>query len=106
MSANGRLVAFASNATNLVGPAVGAPSAVYQVFLRDRCLADGVVIDGCTPATTLVSGAPDGGLGVGSSDRPAIAPGGATSAFISAAANLLGAGVDANGRSDVFVRDR
>ncbi len=106
MSKNGRLVVFASNATNLLGPAVGAPTAVYQIFLRDRCRTDGVAIDGCTPSTTLVSAAPDKGLGTASSSQPAIAANGSTIGFVSAAPNLLGLGVDANNLNDVFVRDR
>ncbi|MEO6027624.1 MAG: hypothetical protein ABIR79_12220 [Candidatus Binatia bacterium] len=36
----------------------------------------------------------------------ACAAGGATTGFISSAANLLGPGVDANNQTDVFVRDR
>jgi hypothetical protein len=106
MSAGGRLVVFASDANNLLGPAVGAPSGIMQVYLRDRCIDKGVAIDGCIASTTLVSSAPDKGLGTASSDRPAIAAYGATTAFVSAAGNLLGPGVDANGRTDVFAKDR
>lgn len=106
MSANGRLVVFASDATNLLGNAVGVPNGTYQVFMRDRCLADGVAIPGCTPATTLVSVAPDGAIGNGSSTLPAIAAGGNATAFGSAASNLLGPAVDTNNLSDAFVRDR
>jgi hypothetical protein len=106
MSASGRFVAFASDATNLLGSAVGMPNGTFQIFLRDRCLDGGVPLDGCTPSTTIVSTAADGGLGTASSDRPAIAAGGSATAFVSAAANLLGPGVDANNLLDVFVRDR
>jgi len=106
MSADGRLVVFTSDATNLVGPAVTAPNGTFQVFLRDRCLAKGVAIDGCTPTTTLVSAAPDGGLGTASSDRPAIAADGSAIGFVSVSENLLGPGVDANKKADVFVKDR
>ena len=80
MSANGRLVVFASDATNLLGPPVGAPNGTFQIFLRDRCLDNGVPIPGCTPATTLVSAAPDGGLGTASPAIPRIAANGATTA--------------------------
>jgi len=106
MSANGRLVVFASDATNLVGPAVGTPNGLVQVFMRDRCLDAGAPITGCTPATTILSLAPDRGLGIAPSDRPAIAAGGSATAFGSASPNLLGPGVDTNGKVDVFVRDR
>jgi hypothetical protein len=63
-------------------------------------------IPGCTPATTLMSAAPDGGLGTGSSDRPASRPPGARSSFASEAANLLGPNGDTNGVVDVFAKDR
>jgi hypothetical protein len=106
MSADGRLVVFASDATNLLGPAVGAPNGLFQVYLRDRCIAGGVALDGCTPSTTLISAAPDKGLGTASSDRPAITAGGSAIGFVSAAGNLLGPGVDGNGKTDVFVKDR
>jgi hypothetical protein len=106
MSANGRLVVFASDATDLLGNAVGAPNGTNQVFMRDRCLDKGFPIPGCTPATTLVSIAPDGAIGNGSSTLPAIAAGGNAAAFVSAASNLLGPGGDTNNLSDAFVRDR
>lgn len=106
MSANGRLVVFASDATNLLGNAVGAPNGTNQVFMRDRCLDKGFPIPGCTPATTLVSIAPDGAIGNAASDRLAIAAGGSATAFVSFASNLLGPGGDTNNLSDAFVRDR
>jgi hypothetical protein len=106
MSAGGRLIAFASDATNLLGPAVGAPNGTFQIFLRDRCLDKGVAVPGCTPGTTLVSAAPDKGLGTAVSSHPALAANGAATGFMSVAPNLLGPGVDANNLTDVFVRDR
>ena len=106
MSANGRLVVFASDATNLLGNAVGVPNGTFQVFMRDRCIDKGLAIPGCTPATTLVSIAPDGAIGNGSSTLPAIAAGGSAAAFVSTATNLLGPGGDTNNLSDAFVRDR
>ena len=106
MSANGRLIVFSSDATNLLGNAVGAPNGTFQVFMRDRCLDGSGSIAGCTPATTLVSIAPDGAIGTGSSLHPAIAAGGSATAFDSTATNLLGPGVDTNAKTDVFVRDR
>jgi hypothetical protein len=106
MSAGGRLVAFASDATNLVGPAVGVPNGTFQIYLHDRCVDKGVAVPGCTASNTLVSAAPDKGLGTGVSSHPALAANGAATAFISAAPNLLGPGVDANNLADVFARDR
>lgn len=107
MSADGRFVVFASDATNLLGNAVGSPNGTFQIFLRDRCVgADGIAIPGCTAQTTLVSAAPDKGLGTASSSHPTIDENGSTTAFLSAAGNLLGPAVDANGVADVFARDR
>ena len=82
------------------------PNGTFQIFLRDRCLDKGVPIPGCTPATTLVSAAPDKGLGTGISSHPALAAKGPTTGFVSVAPNLLGPGVDANNLGDVFARDR
>jgi Tol biopolymer transport system component len=91
LSADGRLVAFASDATNLVA---GDTNGVRDIFVRD----------GQTAATELVS---LGGLGPpanGGNFFPAISADGRYVAFQSVATNLVGG--DNNGASDVFVRDR
>ena len=54
ISADGRLVVFASDATNLVA---GDNNGVADIFLRDTCIGAPA---GCSPATTLVSIASDG----------------------------------------------
>jgi hypothetical protein len=55
LSADGRFVAFDSDATNLVA---GGPSGVYRnVFVRDTCVGAPA---GCTLSTTWVSVASDG----------------------------------------------
>ncbi|WP_382308098.1 cell wall-binding repeat-containing protein [Herbiconiux sp. UC225_62] len=76
ISADGRFVAFSSNATNLTGVAGG----VRQIYLRD--LAAGV--------TTLVS---TGASGAGNADStmPSISDDGGVIAYSSAATNIVGA---------------
>ena len=96
MSLGGRFVAFESSANNL------APSdnnGSLDVFVRDR--SDGV--------TTLASVAPDGQAGNGPSRNASISNDGRFVAFDSIADDLvdqINGNNDANGSSDVFVRDR
>jgi LPXTG-site transpeptidase (sortase) family protein len=91
ISADGRTVAFASYATNLVA---GDTNANGDIFVRD--LQAG--------ATTLVSKATDGTQGNSWSDYPAISPDGRYVAFPSWASNLVAG--DTNGTWDAFVHDR
>lgn len=93
MSADGRFVAFASIATNLV-PGGGLPDT--EVFLRDRQLG----------TTERINVATDGTPGTPGSDSalPRISADGRVIAFLSTAANLVAA--DTNDSQDVFVRDR
>ena len=91
LSADGQVVVFESQATNLTG----APDAngLADVFAHDRQ----------TGLTTLVSqGA--AGPGNGESQAPAISPDGRIVVFHSAADNLVAE--DSNGTVDVFARDR
>jgi Tol biopolymer transport system component len=91
ISSDGRYVAFASNATNLVsGDTNGSP----DVFLRDRVAG----------ATTRVSVGPYGVQANGGSQYPAISADGNTVAFSSIASNLVPG--DTNANADVFIRDR
>ncbi len=91
ISAEGRYVAFMSNATDLV---VGDGNGVTDVFVRDRQ----------TNTTTRVSVDTLGGDPDGWSQNPSISADGRYVAFISNATDLvLG---DGNGMDDVFVRDR
>ncbi len=84
ISADGQYVAFASTATNLVSQATtGAP----EIYLRSTCLNAST---SCTPATTLVSLAPDGVTPAdGTSATPVVASGGLYVAFQSTATNLV-----------------
>jgi Tol biopolymer transport system component len=90
LSADGRLVAFASAAGNLGGGCAGS----FQIYVHDRA----------TAVTTCVSRAPGGGAqGDDDSLTPALSADGRLVAFDSAATNLLGPGLDTNGLADVFV---
>lgn len=90
LSADGRFIAFASRASNLVaGDENGQP----DVFVHDS-------LNG---ATTLVSVSADGGSGNGPSRYPAISADGRRVAFASWASNLVSN--DTNGSEDVFVFD-
>ncbi len=91
ISDDGRFVAFASSATNLVD---GDTNDTTDVFIRDRL----------TGTTERVS-VNDGGVqGNGDSSVPSITPDGRFVSFQSTANNLVGD--DTNGVKDVFVRDR
>ncbi|CAN5556680.1 PD40 domain-containing protein [soil metagenome] len=91
VSANGRYVAFESNATNLVN---GDTNGSKDVFVHDRK----------TGKTFLVSRRPNGANGNGDSQLPSISASGRFVAFHSVASNLVKG--DTNGRRDVFVHDR
>jgi hypothetical protein len=91
ISGDGRLVAFQSQASNLV---TGDTNGVTDVFLHDRS----------TAATTRVSVASSGAQGNGTSAQPAISEDGRYVAFTSSATNLVAG--DTNGVMDVFVHDR
>jgi TolB protein len=90
VSADGRTVAFTSQATNLVP---GAPAGMYQVYVRD--LVSGKVAVASVASDGTWPGAP--------SFESAISADGQAVAFTSAA-STLSAG-DTNGAWDVFARD-
>lgn len=90
ISANGRYLAFRSDAMNLVAE---ANTGGADIFLRD--LKKG--------STILVSKNSEGEAGNSASVLPAISPEGRVVAFQSYATNLVPG--DANGKQDVFVRD-
>lgn len=97
VSADGRYVAFQSDATNLVaGPASG----FADIYVRDTCLG---APSGCTAGTTRVSVANDGSLPNGNSRSPAISGNGRYMAFDSSATNLVPGGT--NGHRQVYLRD-
>jgi TolB protein len=92
ISADGRVVAFLSSATNLVR---GDTNRAADVFVRD--LATG----GATRRASVTSA---GGQADGGSSNPAVSGDGRSVAFDSTAANLVAG--DSNGAADVFVRTR
>jgi WD40-like Beta Propeller Repeat len=90
ISGDGRYIAFASRATDLVP---GDTNKASDIFVRDTCAG---FSSGCTPSTVRVSVALDGAQGNGDSVRPVISADGRFVIFISAAklgpgsANSLG----------------
>ena len=97
ISADGRFVAYASDATNLVG---NDSNASTDIFLRDTCVGAPV---GCAPATTRVSVASDGTQSNGNSFAPSLSADGRFIVFGSNATNLVAN--DNNQTFDVFLRD-
>jgi Tol biopolymer transport system component len=90
-SADGRLVAFDSLASNLVA---GDTNAFDDIFVRDRA----------SGTTQRVSVASNGTQGNNISSSPAISGDGQLVAFVSNATNLVAG--DTNGVRDIFVHDR
>jgi Tol biopolymer transport system component len=90
-SADGRYVAFDSEASNLV---VGDTNGVFDVFVRDRQ-------SGTTERVSVSTGGSQAG---GGSFEPTISADGRYVAFESAASDLFAG--DSNGVFDVFVHDR
>ncbi|MCO5297095.1 MAG: hypothetical protein M9921_09585 [Fimbriimonadaceae bacterium] len=91
MSAEGRFVAFQSEANNLIGKNKDT-NGVSDVFVRDRQL------NKTARASVTASGAQSNGA----STVPSISDDGQTVMFVSAATNLVSG--DTNGKQDVFVR--
>jgi Tol biopolymer transport system component len=89
-SADGRYIAFESNASNLVS---GDTNGYWDVFVRDTV----------ENTTTRVSVATGGAQGNGDSFGPSISADGRYVVFHSDASNLVSG--DINGKRDVFVRD-
>src|SRR2546430_15507603 len=95
MSADGRFVAFASDATNLVGRDTNG---AVDIFVHDR-------VTGATKRVSVSStGAQANDDSFAGFFAPAVSADGRFVAFSSDATNLVPG--DTNGRTDVFVRDR
>jgi Tol biopolymer transport system component len=90
LSADGRYVAFVSDASNLVA---GDTNGHRDIFVRDLELG----------VTTRISIAPDGSESDGDSDAPVMAANGRYVVFVSQATNLVAG--DTNGTQDLFRRD-
>jgi Tol biopolymer transport system component len=91
ISGDGRFVAFASDATNLVASDTNGSE---DVFVRDR-------VSGITERASVSS---SGVQGNGESGAPSISADGQFVAFYSFASNLVAG--DSNGTYDIFVHDR
>jgi hypothetical protein len=104
ISGDGRFVAFASSATNLIASvSATAPfSSQSNVYVRDLC-AGVDAPTGCVPHTELVSVGASGDFAAGASSSPSLSSDGRFVAFASAARNLV-AGSVALG-DGVYVRD-
>ncbi len=90
LSADGNVVAFASDAPNLD---TGDTNGVTDVFVRDRQAG----------TTVLISRNINGDVGNGPSNWPSLSADGRFVAFQSAASNLVSG--DTNGKTDIFVVD-
>lgn len=101
LSANGRYVAFASNASNLVG---GDTQTCEDDYYGTISCPDIFVRDLQTGQTSRVSLSTAGEQGNAESYNPDISPDGQYVAFQSSASNLVAG--DTNGTVDVFVHDR
>ncbi len=95
-SADGRFVAFRSDANNLVA---SDTNFFADVFLRDTCLGAG----GCTPSTQIISISTGSAQGNAGSGGAWVSADGRYVSFRSTAANLVAN--DTNGVDDIFVRD-
>jgi hypothetical protein len=89
ISADGRYVAFVSDATDIIE---SDSNGVSDIFVRDTCAA---ATQGCTPATLRVSLGPGGIEANGSSGAPSISADGRYVAFDSEAHNLVNDGSSA-----------
>ena len=97
ISANGRFVAFESQASNLV---VSDHNGQSDIFVRDTCRRAG---PGCFPSTVRVSLGDVDSETNGPSYRPSISADGRYVVFTSLAGNLLAG--ETNSSSNVFLRD-
>ena len=93
LSAGGRLVAFDSQATNLI-PGLTDANNASDIFVRNLA----------TNQTELISVSTTGGFGNGNSQDPTMSADGRYVAFTSLSSNLVAG--DTNNAYDVFVRDR
>jgi Tol biopolymer transport system component len=109
ISADGRFVAFASSATNLLAgitqsnPSQPPSQSLSQpnVYVRDLCLGIDAPAS-CVPHTDLVSVAVTGDPAAGASTSPSLSADGRFVGFLSTAPNLVAGGVSGNA---VYVRD-
>ena len=82
ISSDGRFVAFASSATNLLTGAPASNVSGAQIYVRDLC-AGASAPDGCAPSTRLVSIDQAGNVGAQASSAPSVSADGRFVAFVS-----------------------
>jgi hypothetical protein len=95
---NGRFVAFASTAINLI-PSIGP---TQQIYVRDTCLGITTTTVTCAPSTILASTTDGTTPANGLSEHPSVSLSGQFIAFSSLASNL---GNTSNGVENIFVRN-
>ena len=101
ISADGRFVAFASSATNLLAGVPPSNPPQSNIYVRDLCLGIDAPAS-CVPRTDIVSVAVTGDSAVGVSTSPSLSADGRFVAFLSTAPNQVAGAVAANA---VYVRD-
>jgi hypothetical protein len=98
MTPDGRFVAYASLATNLVYGQIGPAGNQKDIFVRDTCAG---AAPPCTPATVWVSVGPHQMPSLGDCDDPAISADGHYVAFLCVSDNLLPGSY--NGHAQVYL---
>src|SRR5262249_58032453 len=103
--AEGRYVAFVSQATNVVAgqvdtniAVIGEGASAGDIFVRDRVLGTTRLVSGVNGSATLT--------GDGNSTSPSISNDGRYIAFLSTSTNLVGSQADEVGTTDAFVVDQ
>lgn len=109
---DGRFIAFGSDQTDLtvndttICPAFGPdPGSCPDIFVRDRCISNGVAVAGCTAKTELISVSTSGVSGTGQSDdtlAPGISDDGNIIVFASIASDLTDPPIG----YQIYARDR
>ena len=108
VSDDGRYVAFASSATNLGVSVDEDTNGIEDVFVHDRCLVNGVVIEDCTSHTERVSVTNDEEQAIGADVQPRRLDMSADGRFVvfDFYSTNLPYGFDFGMESGVYVRDR
>ena len=103
---NGRFVLFDSSATNIVD--FHLLGGAFSTYVRDRCIANGATVAGCTAHSEILSTAAGGGSANGTvRESGGISADGRFVVFNSSATNLTTPGTTCTTTCDqTFVRDR
>ena len=101
VSSDGRYVVFSSNASTLIA---SDTNGVSDIYLRDRCVSDGVAVPACTPSTERVSLTETDGEVDGDCESPDVSADGRFVSFESSGTNLVSGA--SSGIQHIYVRDR